>query len=69
MQDGRTGLLVPRGDPEAFAAAVDALLRDPGKRAAMGARARDAVGERHDIVAAGARLDTVLRAVQAGHWP
>jgi hypothetical protein len=35
----------------------------------MGARARDAVGERHDIVAAGARLDTVLRAVQAGHWP
>ncbi len=69
VQDGRTGLLVPRGDPEAFAAAVDALLRDPGKRAAMGARARDAVGECHDIVAAGARLDTVLRAVQAGHWP
>lgn len=69
VQDGRTGLLVPRGDPEAFAAAVDGLLRDPGERAAMGDRARDAVGERHDIVAAGARLDTVLDAVQAGRWP
>jgi glycosyltransferase involved in cell wall biosynthesis len=39
VEDGVTGLLVPRGDAAALAAAVSALLRDPERRARMGAAA------------------------------
>lgn len=69
VQEGRTGRLVPRGDAGAFAAAVDGLLRDPGKREAMGALARETVREHHDIAAASVTLGAVLGAVQAGRWP
>lgn len=37
---GDAGVLVPSGDPEATAAAVDALLRDPDRRAALAAAGR-----------------------------
>jgi glycosyltransferase involved in cell wall biosynthesis len=40
VRDGETGLLVPPRDPEALAAVLTALLRDPARRARMGARAR-----------------------------
>ena len=39
-RDGRCGVLVPPGDAGALGAAIDALLRDPAKRQAMGAAAR-----------------------------
>ena len=38
--DGETGLLVPPRDPAALAEAVEALLRDPERRARMGEAAR-----------------------------
>jgi D-inositol-3-phosphate glycosyltransferase len=40
----RTGLLVEPRDPAAFAGAIDALLRDPGLAAAMGAAAAERAG-------------------------
>jgi glycosyltransferase involved in cell wall biosynthesis len=39
-RDGTAGLLVPPSDFEALAAAVTALLRDPGRRAQLGTAAR-----------------------------
>ena len=41
VSDEVTGLLVPRGDPAALAAALDSLLADRDRAAVMGARARD----------------------------
>ncbi|MFI5327665.1 MAG: glycosyltransferase, partial [Candidatus Rokuibacteriota bacterium] len=40
VEDGRTGLLVAPGDPDALAAAVAALLADAPRRAALGAAGR-----------------------------
>jgi hypothetical protein len=39
VEDGRTAVLVPPGDAGALRAAVDALLADPGRRAALAAAA------------------------------
>ncbi|NNJ10926.1 glycosyltransferase family 4 protein [Chloroflexales bacterium ZM16-3] len=39
VDEGRTGLLVPPRDPQALADAVNALLSDPARRAAMAAAA------------------------------
>jgi len=40
VADGQTGLLVPPGDEAALAAAINALIRDPARAAALGARGR-----------------------------
>jgi N-acetyl-alpha-D-glucosaminyl L-malate synthase BshA len=44
LLDGRTGLLAPPGDARALAAHVGTLLRDPGRRRALGAAAKDRAG-------------------------
>lgn len=46
VEDGRTGQLVPPGDPAALAVALRELLGDPARAAAMGAAGRErALGE------------------------
>ncbi|MBK3773631.1 glycosyltransferase, partial [Azospirillum brasilense] len=61
VRDGVTGLLPPVGDAEAFAAAVRALLDDPGKRRRFGEAARRIAVEEHDLSIAVEALDAVVR--------
>lgn len=48
VEHDRTGLLVPPGDPDALARAVNRLVTDPGKAARLGRAAWARVRERHD---------------------
>ena len=41
VADGVTGLLVPPGDEASLATAINTLIRDPGRAAALGARGRE----------------------------
>jgi len=43
VEDGRTGVLVPRRDPDALADGLIGLLTDPERRARMAAAAKDAL--------------------------
>jgi len=47
VEDGRNGVLVPVGDPVRLARAVAELLKDFGKRAALGREARAIARQRH----------------------
>jgi len=48
---GETGLVVPPGDPAALAEAIEALLGDPVRAAAMGRAGRAHVCRHHDLAA------------------
>jgi glycosyltransferase involved in cell wall biosynthesis len=49
IDDGRTGRLVPPGDPEALAAALRTLIEHPAEAAAMGRAARDVARGRYSF--------------------
>jgi glycosyltransferase involved in cell wall biosynthesis len=49
LEDGRTGVLVPPGDPEALAAAVIRLLRDRDEAGRLAERARSLVPSRFPL--------------------
>jgi glycosyltransferase involved in cell wall biosynthesis len=49
VTSGSSGVLVPYGDPDALAASIDGLLRDPDLRQRLGAEARRAVYPRYDV--------------------
>jgi glycosyltransferase involved in cell wall biosynthesis len=49
LEDGRAGTLVEPGDPAALAEAIDGLLGDPPRAAALAARARERCRENFDI--------------------
>jgi len=53
------GVAVPPRDPEALAAAVTGLLSDPARRAALGARAREAIGRRYSARAVASAYEDV----------
>jgi glycosyltransferase involved in cell wall biosynthesis len=61
-----TGLLVPPGDADALAAALERLIRDPDLRRSMGKRARAVAAERFGAVAQSRRLESILLRVMAG---
>ena len=53
---GDAGVIVPKGDPQALAAALAGLLNDPGRRSTLGAAARKRVTEHF-------RWDTAARSL------
>jgi glycosyltransferase involved in cell wall biosynthesis len=61
--DGKTGLLAPSGDADAFGHAVRTLLVDPARRTALGATARDKVRREHDLPAAARQLGDIIAAL------
>ena len=61
--DGRTGVLVPYGDEEAFAAAVRALLTDAERRRTLGREAARYAGAERSLEAASARIGSALAAL------
>jgi glycosyltransferase involved in cell wall biosynthesis len=66
IDDGATGLLVPPADAAALAEALEALLRDPARAAAMGARGRAKVEAGMTWGHVAARLEAVLAAATGG---
>jgi alpha-maltose-1-phosphate synthase len=66
VEEGRAGMLLPHGDPRALAQGLQALLADPQRLAAMGARARANCEERYDARRQFSRLAELLREAA---WP
>ena len=62
VADGRTGVLVPYGDEEAFTAALRKLLVDHERRAALGGEAARFVAAERSLEAASARIKAALAA-------
>src|SRR5262249_20055216 len=60
---GKTGLLVPPGESEAFAAATRSLIEAPKRRAAMATAALESARRYHDITTTASILDRTLAEV------
>lgn len=65
VHDGRTGLLVPPGDPEALAAALDRVHAEPAGARARAEAARAAVVA-YDVATITARTESAYAAARAG---
>ena len=63
VTDGDTGVLVPPGDVDALVAALEPLMRDPARAAAMGRRARERVVAEFSVAAEAERILAVYREV------
>src|SRR4051812_9178052 len=64
VADGETGLLVPPGDVDAMAAALETLMRDPKQGGGMAERARARVAAEFSIDAEAARIAALYRQVR-----
>ena len=61
VEDGITGVLIPPGDADALAAALEPLMRDPGLATTMGERARARVLEKFSLDAEANAIAGVYR--------
>ena len=66
IEDGRSGLLVPPGDPLALAAALRRLLTDEELREELGRRGRKVVCSRFDEAAATSRYRALFLELARG---
>ena len=69
VEDGVTGLLVPPGNPEALAAAILVLLRDPVRAEAMGRAGREKVRSRFSLERAVGRMERAYLELLDGTIP
>lgn len=65
VEDGVTGRLVPPGDAEAMAEAIESVIHDPDKSAAMAQRARERALGRYQACHYAQAVDSVYRRVLA----
>jgi glycosyltransferase involved in cell wall biosynthesis len=61
VDDGRTGVLVPRADSPALAAAIVDLVRDPARAAALGQAARERALAEFSLARCADRTDSLYR--------
>jgi glycosyltransferase involved in cell wall biosynthesis len=59
VEDGKTGLLVPPGEPSSLARAIIRLIEDPGLAAALAVRARERVQNEFGLDRMLARIDAL----------
>ncbi len=64
MEPGKSGLLVPKQNPDAIAEAVNSLLADPAKAKAMGKRGRELVEQKYNWDVIGDRIIEIYREAQ-----
>jgi glycosyltransferase involved in cell wall biosynthesis len=67
IADGRNGVLVAPGDPDALAAALVRLLGDAREREALGSQAREDATRRHSWTAYIERLEQIFEDAIAAH--
>lgn len=60
VQHGKTGLLTPAGDTNAYALAIECLLRNDSERRVMALKARQFVTDEHSLANASKRLNAIL---------
>jgi len=65
VEDGVTGLLVPHGDVERLAQALEALLNNPSRAREMGACGRDRLAKSFSFAQFQLQLTQILRNVLA----
>jgi phosphatidylinositol alpha-1,6-mannosyltransferase len=65
VEDGVTGLLVPHGDIERLAQALESLLSNPSRAREMGARGRDRLEKKFSFAQFQSRLTQLLNSVLA----
>jgi glycosyltransferase involved in cell wall biosynthesis len=69
LDHGRTGLLVPAGDPAAFATALESLAADPGLRNRLGTQTRHEAEMRFSWDGVLARITAALPASRKLAYP
>lgn len=68
VQDGKTGLLAPEGDAEAFAAHLRTLIPDPERIKLLGGEATRHIRFRHTLEMGTARLNAFLETALDNRW-